>query len=112
MTTTTQIITRTTEPYPGETQPGDCWAVVIDGQRVSTLYLDIATGEILNIETEPAHRGQGHATALYRAASAVRPVFHAPVSHRTPDGAGFAAAVGGPELPPCTTCCAFLLDEE
>ncbi len=111
MTTTTRTITRTAEAYPGETEPRDCWAVAVDGQRVSTLYLDVDSGEILNVETEPAHRGQGHATALYRAAISVRPVFHAPVSHRTDDGAGFAARVGGPELPPCTTCCAFL-DEE
>lgn len=109
--TTTRTITRTTEAYPGETEPRDCWAVVVDGERVSTLYLDIVTGEILNVETERAYRGQGHATALYRAAVAVRPVFHAPVSHRTDDGAGFAASVGGPELPPCTTCCAFLYEE-
>lgn len=110
--TTTRTITRTAEAYPGETEARDCWAVVVDGERVSALYLDTDTGEVLNVETEAAHRGQGHATALYRAATAVRPVFHAPVSHRTSDGAGFAAHVGGPELPPCTDCCAHLYQED
>lgn len=109
---TTATITRTTEPYPGETRPLTLWAVEVDGRRIATLYIDPDTAEIANVETDEAHRGQGHATALYRAAAAAGPIFHAPETHRSAEGAAWAARVGGPSLPPCTDCCAFLYEYE
>ena len=110
--TTTPPITRSIERYENHDDLADVWFVDVDGVRVSHLFVDTTTGEILNVWTADTHQGRGYATALYRQATTERHVVHAPETHRTDDGSRFRARVGGPELPPCTTCCAHLYDTD
>lgn len=108
----TLTIDRSIDQYSDHDAPAHLWSITADGQRIAELWVDMATGEILNVWTHEDHRGQGHATALYQQASSEIDVYHAPESHRTDDGQRFAERVGGPELPPCKGCCAFLYDTE
>ncbi|WP_141714145.1 GNAT family N-acetyltransferase [Micromonospora inyonensis] len=110
--TATATITRTLDTYPGETRIDHLWSITIDGERIAELWVEIATGEILNVWTHEDHRGQGHATALYQQAASEIDIFHAPVSHRTDDGNRFAERVGGLVMPDCNTCCANLYADE
>lgn len=81
------------------------WMIVKeDGVVISELYVDMATYEIRNVETHPDHRFEGHATALWNAASAMLPVRHATQAHRTDAGNAWATSVGG-ESAPCTDGC-------
>lgn len=110
--TATATITRTLDTYLGETRIDHLWSITHNGQRIAELWVETATGEILNVWTHEDHRGQGHATALYQQAAAEIAIYHAPTSHRTDDGNRFAERVGGPTMPDCTTCCADLNDLE
>jgi len=104
-TTASPAVTYALQPYPGETTLLHTWAVLVDGQVVSTLYIDPTIGEVMNIETDAEHQRQGLASHLYATASASHLVLHAPESHRTPAGAAFAARVGGDALPCTHGCC-------
>lgn len=84
-------------PYPGEHNDLHRFqAITEDGTIASELYVDMTTLVIANVETASAHRRQGIATALFEAAAKQLPqVLHARPAHRTPEGQGWAAAVGG-----------------
>jgi len=106
--TTTQI-TRDLASYADGDAPADHWALVVDGQTVSELWVDTTTGEILQVETPAEHQGNGYASALYRQAATEIAIYHAPESHRTYEGDRFAKSVGGESLPCLHGCCT---DEE
>jgi GNAT superfamily N-acetyltransferase len=95
-------ITRDIARYSETDDPSHRWSLVIDGQTVSELWVDIATGEISQVETLPAHQGNGYASTLYRQAATEIDIYHAPETHRTPEGDRFARSVGGPTLDYCT----------
>ncbi len=62
-----------------------------NGELASALYLDIATGQIMQVETREENRGEGIATALAQyAVDNNMPIFHSPEEHRTEDGQRFA----------------------
>lgn len=71
------------------------YAVIIDDETVSFLDIDATTRKVTNVETEEAHRGNGYARQLWEAANDEAECFHALEHHRTPEGDGFAQAVGG-----------------
>jgi hypothetical protein len=103
--TTTVAITYEVRPYHGETTPLHSWRILdANGATISELYVDTHTLEVRQIETLPAHRGEGHATALWDAATAMFPVCHSHEAHRTDAGNRFAARVGGATAP-CTDDC-------
>jgi hypothetical protein len=108
-------ITRNIATYPGETTPLHHWTATVNGETVADLWVDITTGEIMNVETAKNHQGHGHASALYRQAATEIAIFHAPEAHRTYEGNRFAASVGGPALPclhGCAMCAADTDDED
>ncbi len=94
-------ITRDIARYSDTDEPSHHWTMTVDGEVVSELWVDIATGEIGQVETKPSHQGNGYASALYRAAATEIEIFHAPVGHRTEEGHRFAESVGGPTLDYC-----------
>ena len=62
-----------------------------NGEIASELYLDLTTGQIMQIETREENRGEGIATALAQyAVDHDMPIFHSPEEHRTEDGQRFA----------------------
>lgn len=68
-----------------------------DGVQIGELYIDIDRLIIMNIDVDQDRRGEGIARALYTASVAkLGEVLHAPEEARTPEGHGFAQAVGGP----------------
>lgn len=113
---TTAQITREARPASAvdATPASDAWLIRQDGTTVAELVVAQHDGEILWVGTSEDHRDQGHATALYRQAFADLGgrIFHAPETHLFDDGARFAARIGGPQLPPCTTCCAHLYETD
>jgi len=108
--TTTAAISYRVQPYHPETYTHEVtdmhsWTVTAaDGTVISELYVDMTTLEVRNIWTHEDHREQGHATALWTAATEMLPVRHSHAAHRTDDGDRFAARVGG-ETAPCTDDC-------
>jgi hypothetical protein len=102
-------ITRDVARYDEHDEPMHRWSMVADGETVSELWVAIATGEIMQVETPREHQGNGYATALYRQAATEIAIHHAPASHRTPEGDRFAQSVGGDALPCTHGCCT---DEE
>ena len=92
-------ITYSVRPYWGETEPQHCWLLTEAGEVVSELWADLATGQIMQVETAAHRRGEGLARALYEAAPATVDLYHSPVEHRTPEGDAFARAVGGDTIP-------------
>ncbi|SCF42574.1 hypothetical protein [Micromonospora carbonacea] len=98
-------ITRDIARYSDTDEPMHRWALTIDGDTVSELWVDTTTGEIMQVETPTEHQGNGYATALYRKAAAEITIYHAPESHRTPEGDRFARSVGGEALPCQHGCC-------
>jgi hypothetical protein len=85
------------------------WTLDIDGEQVA--HLDIHTsGLILNVEVDTDHRGEGHARALYEAATTVGTVYHVPAWGRTPEGGAFAEAMGGDTMDDQTACDILGLD--
>lgn len=105
-------ITYSLDTYEGETRIDHLWSISEDGQRIAELWVEIATGEILNVWVHETRRGEGLATALYHQAASEITIYHAPESHRTYDGNSFAYRVGGPVMPDCTTCCADLAHDD
>jgi hypothetical protein len=98
-------IARDIAHYGEQDEPMHRWSMVIDGETVSELWVSIETGEIMQVETPKAHRYNGYASALYRQAATEIEIFHAPASHRTPEGDAFARSVGGDALPCRYGCC-------
>ncbi|MFF4791879.1 GNAT family N-acetyltransferase [Streptomyces sp. NPDC001276] len=102
-------ITSRTGDYYGDASSNHIWETRNnDGALIAELYVSTDRHEIMNIWVNPDHRGEGHARALYEAATAQTEVFHAPTAHRTPEGNAFAEAVGGETVDPypcdCYTC--------
>lgn len=98
-------ISRDVARYSEQDEPTNHWALIIDGETVSELWVAIDTGEIMQVETPRQHQRNGYAGQLYRAAVAELAVFHAPESHRTPEGDAFARSVGGDSLTCLHGCC-------
>lgn len=95
--------------YYGDKTSNHIWERHSDnGAVIAELYVSTERAEIMNVHVDEDHRGEGHARALYETASDQITIFHAPVAHRTPEGDGFAEAVGGPTVEPypcdCHTC--------
>ena len=91
------------------------YAMVIDGEEVSTLVIDTATRKVWNVETLNAFSRQGLATELWAAANGEAECFHAVEHHRTPEGDAFAHSVGGETIADdldiideCGICCGDL----
>lgn len=91
MTEAQYTITRDIARYSSTDDPSHHWTLTVDG-------------EIDNIETHPGHQRQGYAAALYRQAATEIRIFHAPASHRSPEGHAFAEAMGGPTAPHDPNC--------
>lgn len=89
-------ITRDIARYSEQDSPAHRWSMVVDGETVSELWVEIETGEIMQVETPREHQGNGFASALYRQAATEIAIYHAPVSHRSYEGNRFAESVGGP----------------
>lgn len=106
------LITRDIARYSEHDEPSHRWALSIDGEVVSELWVEIATGEIAQVETADEHQGRGYASALYRQAATEITIYHAPEAHRTPEGDRFARAVGGETYPTCTVDYCVCTDEE
>lgn len=109
-TLTTQ---RTTECYYGETStPLLLWATTDSTQRIAELWIDPHTHVVRNVWVHESHRGEGHATRLYRQAQADLDgtVLHDVPWHRTDEGSRWAATVGGDSAGSCD-CCAHLFDD-
>ena len=92
----TYVITARTGKYD-ETNPNDDISRIIeardeDGTLVSHMYLDLTTGQIMQVETREENRREGIATALAQyAVDNGFPIFHSPEEHCTHEGAMFAA---------------------
>ena len=102
-------ITRDIAQYSEQDAPSHRWSMVIDGETVSELWVDVETGEIMQVETPREHQGNGYASALYHQAATEIAIYHAPEAHRTYEGDRFARSVGGDSLPCLHGCCT---DEE
>lgn len=96
---------RETARYSPHDDPSDRWYMVVDGVTVSELWLDLDSGEVLQVETVERFQRLGCASELFRVASLARPVFHAPEAHRTFAGDRFARSVGGESLECRHGCC-------
>lgn len=108
-------ITYRTGDYYGDGSTNHIWETRDeDGAVIGELYVSTDRHEIMNIEVDESHRGEGIARALYETATDQMEVFHAPAAHRSPEGDAFAEAVGGPTVAPyacdCYGCNA--IDEE
>lgn len=93
--------------YYGE--PGDLhiWEIRDEQGVAAELYVSLDRHEIMNVDVRADRRRQGLARALYAAAIAQMPIYHAPQAHRSADGDAFAMAVGGETLSydcDCTGC--------
>ncbi len=85
-----------TGDYHGDGSDLLIWEIHDEQGVASALYVsNDERREIVNIETRQDRRGEGLATALFRAADAQVGIYHAPVAHRTDEGAAWAEAVGG-----------------
>jgi len=91
--------------YSEYDEPMHHWALVIDGEIASELWVDMETGEIMQVETLRKYQRRGYASALYRQAASEMTIYHAPEAHRTPEGDRFARSVGGEALPCLHGCC-------
>ena len=80
------------------------WATEIDGTMITELTVDATTHIISYVWVADDHQGAGHATALYRAATAELPILHDAPWHRSDEGNRWAAGVGGPSADTCTCC--------
>lgn len=92
--TTTDITTRTGDYY-GDGTTNLIWEIVDDQGVAAELYVDPTILVVMNIWTREDRRGEGLARALWTAATTTHAVCHAPEWARTPEGDGFAKAVGG-----------------
>lgn len=79
------------------TEDTTTWTLTLNGEDVSWLSVWTVNGEICEVETKPAHQGEGHARALYQHADDDfrGGIYHTIDAHRTPEGDAFARRVGG-----------------
>lgn len=112
MTQTVSHIARDIARYSEQDEPTHRWSLTIDGETVSQLWVDMETGEIMQVETPSAHQGNGYASALYHQAASEIDIYHAPESHRTPEGDRFARSVGGDSLGCLHGCCIEINEDE
>ena len=73
---------------------GTRYTMIDDGTEVAFL-LAHDSGLILNIEVDDDRQGEGIARALYEHADRAQGLYHVPSWGRTPEGEGFATAMGG-----------------
>lgn len=109
-------ITYRTGDYYGDGTSNHIWTANADGDAVGALYVSTDRHEIMNIEVDEVHRGEGIARSLYETAAGQMDVYHAPEAHRSPEGDAFAQAVGGPTVEPypcdCTGCTTITEEDE
>ena len=74
--------------------PATRYAAIIDGTEAGYL-LAHTSGLILNVEVAEDRQGEGIARALYEHADRAQGLYHVPSWGRTPEGEGFATAMGG-----------------
>lgn len=73
---------------------GTRYTMIDDGTEVAFL-LAHDSGLILNVEVDDDRQGEGIARALYEHADDAQGLYHVPSWGRTPEGEGFATAMGG-----------------
>ena len=73
---------------------GTRYTMIDDGTEVAFL-LAHDSGLILNVEVDDDRQGEGIARALYEHADRAQGLYHVPSWGRTPEGEGFATAMGG-----------------
>ncbi|WP_280319954.1 hypothetical protein [Nocardia wallacei] len=94
-----EAVTYRTGDYYGDGTSQHIWEIRDSHGVAAELYVSTERHEIMSIDTREDRRREGLAQALYRAAAAQMPIYHAPVAHRTEEGHAFAEAVGGPIVP-------------
>ena len=87
-------ITAAHVPAQGTDLEGTRYTASIDGEEIGYLLVH-TSGLILNIEINADHQCEGIARTLYEHADHVQDLYHVPSWGRTPDGEGFATAMGG-----------------
>ncbi|GAB3191702.1 GNAT family N-acetyltransferase [Nesterenkonia suensis] len=97
----TYTITYRTGRYSEGDNITHIWEATDEGKAIGSLYVTTDTQEVAQIEVDTDRRREGIATDLWETATAEMDVFHAYEAHRTPEGAAFAAAVGGDEIETC-----------
>lgn len=70
-----------------------------DGAMIGELYCDLTTGQIMQIEVNEDHRGEGIARLLTEHAANIFDVYHSPDEHCTPEGLAFKEAMNGETIP-------------
>lgn len=98
-------ITRRDGDYYGDATANHIWEITDESGIVAELYVSVERHEIMQVWTREARRGEGLARALYETASREMDIYHAPESHRTPEGHAFAHAVGGESVECDAGCC-------
>ena len=66
---------------------------------IGELYCDLTTGQIMQIEVNEDHRGEGIARLLAEHAATIFDVYHSPDEHCTPEGLAFKEAMNGETIP-------------
>ena len=84
----------TTTSHTEDGLPGTRYSMIEDGAEIGYL-LAHTSGLILNVEVAEDHQGEGIARALYEHADRAQGLYHVPSWGRTPEGEGFATAMGG-----------------
>lgn len=107
-----EAITYRTGDYYGDGSQNHIWEITDERGVVAELYVSVERNEIVNIDVRADRRRQGLARALYTAATAQMPVYHAPVAHRSYEGNAFAEAVGGETLTYDCDCTGCTYEEE
>lgn len=70
-----------------------------DDTLIGELYCDLTTGQIMQIEVNKDHRGEGIARAMAEHAETIFDIYHSPDEHCTPEGLAFKEAMNGEEIP-------------
>lgn len=102
-----EAITYRTGDYYGDSTQNHIWEIRDEQGVAAELYVSAERKEISNVEVRADRRRQGLARALYTAAIAQMPIYHAPEAHRSAEGQLFAQAVGGDTITydcGCTGC--------
>lgn len=84
----------TTTSHTEDGLPGTRYSMIEDGAEIGHL-LAHTSGLILNVEVAEDRQGEGIARALYEHADRAQGLYHVPSWGRTPEGEGFATAMGG-----------------
>lgn len=85
--------------YPGENEPMHSYTLTEDSEQIGELWISLDNHQIMQVWTRPDRRREGIATHLLGIATAdLGEVLHSPAAHRTPEGHGWAEAVGGPAI--------------